>query len=194
MCIFLALFKSFNALSEDYQAEQREHKKNNFLILVKVMVFSICFLYFINTVLYNIVSPLFWYLDDKIAPDEEDEQPYAHFLLHVNWLMSLADFLSCMAIIYLIHSFGPYRKYLRQADLLSTQQTRSQGATVTTSNTGGDKNSSRPSNFNKRISGITDLQQLETLQNGSSRGSAISNDMLAKRAQLVGTLSSYSVY
>ena len=43
--------------------------------------------------------------------------------------MALADFFSCMSILYLIHQFGPYKQYLRQNDLLaSRQQTASSSA------------------------------------------------------------------
>ena len=33
--------------------------------------------------------------------------------------MSTADFVSSMAVMYLIHKFGPYRQYLRNADYMS---------------------------------------------------------------------------
>ena len=46
----------------------------------------------------------------------------------------------------------------------------------------------------KRISGITDIGHLETLGQQSSRDSMISNNDLLRRAQMVGTMSSYSVY
>ena len=58
-----------------------------------------------------------------------------------------------MCILFLIHSFGPYRQYLRRADLLSTKSNMTYGTRT---------DSSKPSmrqqiNNMKRISGITDL-------------------------------------
>ena len=51
----------------------------------------------------------------------------------------------------------------------------------------------------KRISGITDLQRLETLgansdDNFGLESEQLPDDMLARRAQMLGTISSYSVY
>jgi len=111
--------------------------------------------------------------------------------------MTLADFVSCMAILFLIHQFGPYRQYLRQADLISTRTLSTIQSTARLSTK--DNPSSRQTlstNEKKRISGISDLQALETLAGyqQSSRGSQLTNDQLLFRVQQIGTLHSYSVY
>ena len=76
-----------------------------------------------NTLLFDIVGPWVWYTDVTRDPDRQALQPYATFLNNLQVIMCMADFLSCMSMLYLIHTFGPYRQYLRQAELLSTRGT-----------------------------------------------------------------------
>lgn len=145
--IFAALFKSFNALSQDYQIEQKGNKGSGFVCCAKVLAIFISTLYLINTVFYDIVNPALAVMD---AETTAHDSTYRRVLLHVNLVIQFADFLSCMCILFLIHSFGPYRQYLRRADLISTKSY------------GTRTDSSKPSmrqqiNNMKRISGITDL-------------------------------------
>ena len=70
---------------------------------MKILCFFVVTLACLNTLLFNVISPLFWYFDVERATDEQSEQYYAVFILHLNWGMQLADFLCCMTILYLIH-------------------------------------------------------------------------------------------
>ena len=63
LIVFAALFSSFNALSKDYQAEQKGTKNNSFLCCAKFLAIFICTLYLINTVFYDIVNPTLAVLD-----------------------------------------------------------------------------------------------------------------------------------
>ena len=60
LVVFICLIKSFNALSQDYQLEQRS-AQSNFVRIAKILSAIVCFLYFVNVVLYNVVSPMFWH-------------------------------------------------------------------------------------------------------------------------------------
>ena len=183
LIIFIALLKKFNNLSEDYQQEQRG--QSSFIRVAKLLAVIICLLYLINTLLFDIYTPFIWY---ENMHEDKVKDNHARYLLYANFGMQLADFFSCMAILYLIHQFGPYRQYLRHAELISrSSMTNPTGRTATTPSS---KNT-LPAN-QKRISGITDIQHLETL--GSRMSTMSNNDPLAKRAQLIGTMSSYSVY
>ena len=62
LVVFICLFIKFNKLSKDYQAEQKANS-SHLMTFSKVLAFFICTLYFMNTILYNIISPLCWYLD-----------------------------------------------------------------------------------------------------------------------------------
>ena len=122
LVIFISLFVKFNRLSKDYQAEQTA-QSSHLVTLSKLLTIFICTLYLINTILFDLISPLFWYLD--FLRNDGDTLEYTMFLMHLDWIMSLADFLSCMSILFLIHQFGPHRQYLRQANLLKSTSTNS---------------------------------------------------------------------
>ena len=64
LVIFVCLFRSFNNLSKDYQAEQRA-ESSNIVSCQKFMAIFICLLYGINTLLFNMVSPYFLYINLK---------------------------------------------------------------------------------------------------------------------------------
>ena len=102
LIIFVCLFRKFNNLSKDYQAEQKENSSSKTVLIAKIVVIFICILYSVNTFLFNIVSPALLYLDlQEIAHDRQET--YRMFMLHLDWIMSIADFLACMMILYLIH-------------------------------------------------------------------------------------------
>ncbi len=63
LIIFLSLFRSFNALSADYQADQRGKSSGKFICIAKVIFVVLCLIYFVNALLFNIVGPTTWYLD-----------------------------------------------------------------------------------------------------------------------------------
>ena len=63
LVIFISLFRRFNMLSKDYQAEQRGHGQSRFVTVAKILCGFVCTLYFLNTLLFNVISPLFLYLD-----------------------------------------------------------------------------------------------------------------------------------
>jgi hypothetical protein len=63
LVIFISLFRKFNQLSQDYQAEQRSSTNKNFVCVAKVLASLICILYFINTILFGLVGPIVWHLD-----------------------------------------------------------------------------------------------------------------------------------
>ena len=100
LIIFVCLFKKFNKMSQDYQAEQKANQ-SNLVTYSKILAIFVCTLYLINTLLFNIISPLFLYLTWQ----EGDEQHFSFtkFLFHLDWIMAIADFMSCMAILFLIH-------------------------------------------------------------------------------------------
>ena len=62
LVIFLFLFRSFNNLSKDYQAEKRA-ESSNIVRCQKILAIIIVSLYGINTILFNVVSPYFLYLN-----------------------------------------------------------------------------------------------------------------------------------
>ena len=123
LLIFFGLYKKFNALSRDYQTEQKETSGGCFVCTAKIICLFVGFMYFLNTLLFDIVGPWVWYTDVTRDPNRQALQPYATFLNNLQVIMCMADFLSCMSMLYLIHTFGPYRQYLRQAELLSTRGT-----------------------------------------------------------------------
>ena len=64
LVIFICLFRRFNHLSQDYQTENRSSSSgSSFIFVAKVLCFFVCALYFINTIFFNVLSPLFWYFD-----------------------------------------------------------------------------------------------------------------------------------
>ena len=62
LCIFVGLFRRFNNLSKDYQADQKQ-KQTNFVLIAKLMAIFVWLLSLLNTILYDIVSPIFWHQD-----------------------------------------------------------------------------------------------------------------------------------
>ena len=79
LVVFLSLFRVFNNLSKDYQAEKKA-ESSNIVRCQKIMATVICLLYGINTILQNVVSPYFLYLNLK---DRKDgiQVVYSQFLL-----------------------------------------------------------------------------------------------------------------
>jgi len=60
--IFICLFKKFIRLSQDYQAEQKA-QASNLILYSKILAIIVCTLYLINTILFNVVSPLLLYFN-----------------------------------------------------------------------------------------------------------------------------------
>ena len=89
-------------------------------------------------------------------------------------ICAFADSLSCFAILYLIHQFGPYKQYLRHAELISGSDanTRYSFMTATRSQEPSSKQTlvsvanQRNLDDLKRVSGITDIKQKNTLVGG----------------------------
>lgn len=98
LIIFICLLRKFNELSEDYQQEQRG--QGNFVRVAKCLAVFICLLYLFNTLLFDVIAPLIWHFH---MGDNTSSSVYRDTLLYINFAMSLADFISCMAILYLIH-------------------------------------------------------------------------------------------
>lgn len=65
--------------------------------VAKVLAVFICLLYLFNTLLFDLIAPIVWHYH------MEKNGTYSDYLLYINFAMSLADFISCMAILYLIH-------------------------------------------------------------------------------------------
>lgn len=82
-------------------------------------------MYLLNTILFDVVGPVIWYKATERSAAADSSTKYSHMLFSIGWAMAFSDFVSCMAIMYMIHQFGPYRQYLRQADLLSSRHASS---------------------------------------------------------------------
>ena len=68
LVVFIALIRNFNKLSQDYQAEQRG-TSSNFMCVAKLLAFVIFTLYFLNTLLLDVASPIVWYVYSKHMED-----------------------------------------------------------------------------------------------------------------------------
>lgn len=101
--IFICLFRRFNHLSQDYQTEQRGHGSTSFILIAKILCFFVVTLALINMFLFNVISPLFFYINMDEMESKSKRQQYRVILLHLNWGMQLGDFICCMVILYLIH-------------------------------------------------------------------------------------------
>ena len=100
-------------------------KNNGFICCAKVLLIFICAMYLLNTILFDVVGPVIWYKATERSAAADSSTKYSHILFSIGWAMAFSDFVSCMAIMYMIHQFGPYRQYLRQADLLSSRHASS---------------------------------------------------------------------
>jgi len=60
-------------------------------------------MYFLNTLLFDIVGPIVWYEASARSGSLDSQTIYSLILFEIGWGMALSDFLSCMAIMYMIH-------------------------------------------------------------------------------------------
>ena len=74
--IFICLVRRFNNLSQDYQAEEKSNKSSCFITVAKWMTAFTMFFYFMNTLFFDVVSPLFWHYALKDSTDEKIESSY----------------------------------------------------------------------------------------------------------------------
>ena len=117
-------------------------------------------LYIANTIIFDAIGPLFILLENFFEDHE-----YDNLLTEFEWIKGSIDFLSCLCILYILHCFGPYKQYLRKADLLSTYSKQSTAKTLSSAGmlTSVDTNATKGG---KRISTISMLseQQIHLLQ------------------------------
>lgn len=72
-------------------------------MIAKILCFVVVTLALINAILFNVISPLFFYINMDEMESGSKRHQYQVFLLHLNWGMQLGDFFCCMVILYLIH-------------------------------------------------------------------------------------------
>ena len=109
-------------------------------------------LYIFNTLIFDAIGPLFIILDDFYTDHEFD-----NLLTEFEWIKGSIDFLSCLCILYILHCFGPYKQYLRKADLLSTYS--KQTSTKTISSAGLLTSVDTTNTKGKRISTLSMLSE-----------------------------------
>lgn len=88
------------------------------MCIAKCLLVLVSTFYLLDTLLYDIAGPIIWYLANQRSAELDSSRHFSHFLIEINFVMSLTDFLSSMAILYMIHRFGPYRQYLRQSEMI----------------------------------------------------------------------------
>ena len=115
--LFLTIYVVFNKETYSYQRLQ-----DNNMCCTKLILVIMYTLYIVSTLIFDALGP-FLIVQTKLEISDDDlDAFYNQTLLDFESVKITIDFLSCMLILYLLHQFGPYKQYLRKADLLSSIQ------------------------------------------------------------------------
>lgn len=108
--LFICLLITFNREAKAHSSKAQRDS----MLCSKILVVMMLVLYLLAAIIFDGVSPCLLVFHKEYGMDGTTV-----LLIEFEWIKGLVDFLSCMCILYLIHQFGPYKQYLRKADLFS---------------------------------------------------------------------------
>ena len=74
---------------------------------VKCAVWFLAFTFVVTTLTYDVLYPIFLY-NYNTTTNEQDALDNHRKIIINQFTKDLGDFLSCLTIMYMLHSFGPY--------------------------------------------------------------------------------------